>query len=129
MIRITTAALIVLLFVTTSILTPAMAQNSPATQPAPATQPYSPAILPGNGLSQHPFLYAGEWDHDKPIQSIFIVRDGKVAWRYTIPTNEANGTLNEFSDVTMLSNGNVVFARKTGAGMVNPAKKLVWNYD
>jgi hypothetical protein len=29
----------------------------------------------------------------------------------------------------MLSNGNVVFARKTGAGEVTPDKKLIWNYD
>jgi hypothetical protein len=90
---------------------------------------YAPAVLPGNGLAQHPFLYAGEWDFRKPVQTIFLVRDGKVAWSYDIPTKDANGQLNEFSDATMLSNGNVVFARKTGAGEITPDKKLIWNYD
>ena len=60
---------------------------------------------------------------------MFVVRGGKVVWSYDIPTNDANKTLQEFSDATMLSNGNVVFARKTGAGEVTPEKKLIWNYD
>ena len=25
--------------------------------------PMRPAVLPGNGLAQHSFLYTGEWDH------------------------------------------------------------------
>src|ERR1017187_9181106 len=75
---------------------------------------YAPAVLPGNGLAQHPFLYTGEWDYRNTNQTIFLVRDGKVAWRYSIPINDANGTLQELGDATMLSNGNVVFCRKTG---------------
>jgi len=102
------------------------AQAPPATRPA---QPLSPAVLPGNGLSQHPFMYAGEWDTRKTEQTIFIVRGGKVVWTYSIPTNDANKVLQELSDATMLSNGNIVFARKQGAGEVTPDKKLIWNYD
>jgi hypothetical protein len=29
---------------------------------------YAPAILPGNGLAQHPFLYTGEWDNPDPVR-------------------------------------------------------------
>ena len=36
--------------------------------------------------AQHPFLYAGEWDTRKPQeQSIFIVREGKIVWQYSMP--------------------------------------------
>ena len=109
---------------------PAPAANVTASAP-PA--PLSPAVLPGNGLAQHPFLYTGEWNYPKKTQSLVIVRDGKIAWSYDIPTNipGPNNTkiLQEFSDATMLSNGNVVFARKTGAGEVTPDKQLIWNYD
>jgi hypothetical protein len=115
--------------------------NAPATDPLarPANDPgaplnlesYSPAMLPGNGLSQHPFLYAGQYDFRNPVQKIFIVRDGKITWTYEIPTYASDDakTLQEISDATLVSNGNVTFARKTGAGVVTQDKKLIWNYD
>jgi hypothetical protein len=81
------------------------------------------------GLAQHPFLYTGEWDHRKTNQTIFVVRDGKVAWTYSIPINDADGTLQELGDATMLSNGNIVFCRKVGASEVTPDKKIIWNMD
>ncbi|MEO7600085.1 MAG: hypothetical protein ABIV50_14205 [Opitutus sp.] len=90
---------------------------------------FAPAVLPGKGLAQHPFLYAGEWDHRYPDQTMFVVRDGKVAWTYTIKLKDEAGQIQEFSDATMLSNGNIAFARKTGAGIVTPQKTLIWNYD
>lgn len=31
-------------------------------------------------LSRHPFVYAGEWDHRNPLQTIWIVKEGKVVW-------------------------------------------------
>ena len=34
------------------------------------------AILPGNGLAQHMFVYTGEYDIRNADQTIFIVRDG-----------------------------------------------------
>src|SRR5277367_1624838 len=48
-----------------------------------ATQP---TTFPGNGLAQHDFLYCGEWDTRKPVQTIFLVRGGKIVWTYSIPT-------------------------------------------
>src|SRR4051812_26129289 len=65
----------------------------------------SPAALPGRGLAEHPFLYTGEWDHRKSNQTIFIVRDGKVAWVHSIPSKDADGVLAELGDATLLSNG------------------------
>jgi hypothetical protein len=90
---------------------------------------YAPAVLPGKGLTQHPFLYTGEWDYRKTNQTMFVVRDGKVVWTYSIPTKDADGTLQELGDATMLSNGNIVFCRKTGASEVTPDKKIIWNID
>ena len=100
-----------------------------AASAAPPAASYSPAVLPGRGLAQHPFLYAGEWNYPNPDQSMFILREGKVAWSYAIPLKNAANEIQEYSDATLLSNGNVVFARKTGAGLVTPDKKLIWNYD
>jgi hypothetical protein len=94
---------------------------------------YAPAVLPGNGLTQHPFLYTGEWDHrGNRDQTIFVVRDGRVAWTYSIPINYTNGTnvtLQELGDATMLSNGNIVFCRKVGASEITPDKKVIWNLE
>ena len=104
--------------------------DTPSPTPTPTPPgPFSPAVLPGNGPSQHPFLYAGEWDYPKPLQSVFIVRGGRIVWSYGIPLKDADGNIQEFSDATMLSNGNIVFARKTGAGEITPDKRLIWNYD
>ena len=89
----------------------------------------SPAVLPGKGLAQHPFLYTGEWDHRKTDQTIFVVREGKVVWTYDIPIKDVDGTLQELGDATMLSNGNIVFCRKVGASEITPDKKIVWNME
>ncbi len=70
------------------------------------------AALPGKGPAQHPFLYAGEWDTRKPHeQSMFIVRDGKVVWQYSMPLRTPKGQIQEFDDATLLSNGNIIFSR------------------
>jgi len=96
----------------------------------PADKPNSPDVLPGNGLKQHPFLYTGEWDIRKPnAQSMFIVRDGKIVWQYSIPIKAARGGVEEFDDVSMLPDGNILFSRMSGAGIVSPDKKLVWEYN
>jgi hypothetical protein len=93
--------------------------------------PLAPAVLPGNGASQHPFLYAGEWDtRGSQTQSIFLVRNGKIAWQYTMPLkNPKTGNWEEFDDATQLANGNIIFSRMSGAGMVSPDKKILWSYD
>jgi outer membrane protein assembly factor BamB len=105
-----------------------MTNTAPATNSAPETAPsYAPAALPGNGLAQHPFLYTGEWDHRKKDQTIYVVRDGKVAWTFSIPIKDGDGTLQELGDATMLSNGNIVFCRKVGASEITPDKKIIWD--
>jgi hypothetical protein len=90
---------------------------------------YAPAVLPGNGLAQHSFLYTGEYEVRYPDQTMFVVRGGKVVWTYSIPIKDADGTLQELGDATMLSNGNIVFCRKTGFSEVTPDKKIIWNMD
>jgi hypothetical protein len=95
---------------------------------AQSTRP-SPLVLPGNGLAQHPFLYAGEWDTRHPeAQSMFLVRDGRIVWQYSIPMKAERGGIQEFDDATLLPDGNIVFSRMSGAGIVSPDKKLVWEY-
>ena len=85
--------------------------------------------LPGNGLKQHDFLYAGEWDIRKPnAQSMFLVRSGKVVWQYSIPLRTATGAVQEFDDATLLSNGNIVYACMSGAGVITPQKNIIWQY-
>ncbi len=119
----------------------AFAASTPSTSALdrPASDPggilnlesYSPPTLPGKGLNQHPFFYTGQYDFRNAVQRMVIVREGKIVWSYEIPTHasDAAKTLQELSDATLLSNGDVVFARKTGAGKVTAGKKLVWNYD
>jgi hypothetical protein len=88
------------------------------------------AILPGKGVGQHPFLYAGEWDMRKPQeQSMFIVREGKVVWQFTMPLRNAAGGIQEFDDATLLANGNIIYSHMSGASEVTPEKKVIWNYQ
>ncbi|HTX37302.1 MAG TPA: hypothetical protein VME43_19880 [Bryobacteraceae bacterium] len=81
------------------------------------------APLPGKGLAQHPFLYCGEWQHrGQSEQTIYVVRGGKVTWSYSVSAKD------ELGDCTMLSNGDIVFSRRSGASEVTPDKRIVWNY-
>jgi hypothetical protein len=85
--------------------------------------------LPGNGLAQHDFLYSGEWDTRKPVAAMFLVKGGKVVWSYEIPRkDEKNAQESEFSDMHMLSNGDIVFAYKTGWRKINQAKETIYDY-
>lgn len=86
---------------------------------AQQAKPFAPAVLPGNGLSQHDFFYAGEAKQE----NMYIVRKGQIVWSYTHP---ASG---EISDAVMLSNGNILFAHQRGITEVTQDKKVVWNYD
>jgi hypothetical protein len=86
-------------------------------------------IISGNGLKGKSFLYVGEWDTRHPeAQYMTIVRDGKVAWQYSIPLHPSPGANQEFDDVTMLPNGNIVYAQMSGAGIITPDKKITWKY-
>lgn len=80
----------------------------------------APAVLPGNGLAQHDFFYAGE----QKQHQMYIVRKGKVAWRYIVPDSKG-----EISDAVLLSNGNILFAHQFGVTLITPDKKVLWHYD
>ena len=82
-----------------------------------------------NGLTRHPFLYVGEWDTRNPeAQSMFLVRDGKVVWKHSIPLRNASGRNQEFDDITMLPSGNIVYACMSGAGIITPDRKFIWEF-
>ena len=74
-----------------------------------------PAGLPGKGLAQHPMLYIGEG-----YNKMFLVNDGKIIWTYS------TGKGNEYDDVWMLSNGNILFTRMQYIAEVTPEKEVVW---
>lgn len=84
------------------------------TAPAPLLQ------LPGRGLAEHDFLYAGE-SHDRKV---FIVRGGKIVWSYDDPQGRG-----EISDAVLLSNGNLLIAHQFGVKLISPEKKILWSYD
>ena len=88
-------------------------------QPA-AAAPAFPHVLPGKGLAQHDFFYAGE----AKTEDMYIVRKGKVAWEFHDP-----GGKGEISDAVLLSNGNVLFAHQFGVKLIDRNKKVLWNYD
>ncbi len=105
--------------------TPTPAVVDAKTAPAPASKivdkgPMAPAVLPGKGLAQHDFFYAGE----QKQQKMYIVRKGKVTWSY-IDENSRG----EISDAVLMSNGNIVFAHQFGVTVITPDKKVLWNYD
>lgn len=79
----------------------------------------APALLPGKGLAQHDFFYAGE----SKAERMFLVRGGKIAWSYTHP---AKG---EISDAVLESDGNILFAHQHGITEINQEKKVLWNYE
>jgi hypothetical protein len=107
-------------------LTPAWAQD-PATQKKKKaalvyTKPQAPAVLPGKGLLQHDFLYAGQQAFRE--KGVHLVRGGKVVWTYHDP--EERG---EVSDATLLPNGNVLLAHAYGVRIVRPDKTIAWRHD
>jgi hypothetical protein len=83
------------------------------------TNIYSPAILPGDGLAQHDFVYSGEGHQEL----LFIIRGGKIVWSYKHP---ARG---ELSQATLEPNGHILFARQYGITEITLDKKVAWNFD
>jgi outer membrane protein assembly factor BamB len=81
-------------------------------------QTNAPAVLPGKGLAQHDFFYAGE----SKAERMSIVRGGKIVWSYT---HSGQG---EISDAVLESNGNILFAHQFGITEISSDKKVVWNY-
>jgi len=80
----------------------------------------TPQVLPGRGLAQHDFLYAGESKNRRA----FIVRKGKVVWSYDDPAGRG-----EISDAVLLSNGNLLLAHQYAVKLISPEKKVLWNLD
>src|SRR4051794_36626455 len=74
--------------------------------------------LPGKGLAEHDFLYAGE----SKQRRAFIVRKGQIVWSYEDP--EGKG---EISDAMLLSNGNLLLAHQFGVKLISPQKETVWS--
>lgn len=110
-----------LMFFAALVSSLAVAHGQEAASPnKPAVKPAAPAVLPGNGLAQHDFFYAGE----AKTRDMYIVRGGKVVWDYHDPAGKG-----EISDATLLSNGNVLFAHQFGVTLITPDKKVVWNHD
>ena len=91
-----------------------------AQTPGSPNPPHSVVQIPGKGIAEHDFMYAGESQRRR----IFIVRQGKVVWSY----EDASGK-GEISDAVMLSNGNILFAHQFGVTEITSEKKVVWNYD
>jgi len=77
-----------------------------------------PPGLPGKGMAQHSMLYIGEG-----YNKMFLVDKGKIIWTYS------TGPGNEYDDLWMLSNGNVLFTRMQYIAEVTPDKKVIWRYD
>ncbi len=99
---------------------PAAATRTPKPSPTPTPGPLAPATLPGNGLAQHDFFYAGE----AHTEDMYIVRKGVVAWSYHVPKGGP-----ELSDAVLMSNSNVVFAHMGGVTEIAPDGTVVWNHD
>ena len=83
-----------------------------ADKPAPA----GPG-LPGKGLAQHDFLYAGEGKNRRA----FIIRKGQVVWSYEDPAGRG-----EISDAVLLGNGNLLLAHQYAVELISPEKKVLW---
>ena len=105
-----------------SFSAPGLAQSNAAAanagKPASAA-PQAPAVLPGKGIAQHDFFYAGEAKEER----MSIVRGGQVVWSYT------HGGRGEISDAVLEPNGNILFAHQFGITEITLDKTVVWNFD
>ena len=75
--------------------------------------------LPGRGLAEHDFFYAGEAKEE----NMYIVKGGHIVWSYSHPGR------GEISDAILLPNNNVLFAHQYAITEVTADKRVVWNYD
>ena len=80
----------------------------------------APAVLPGKGLKQFDFFYAGE----AKSRNMYIIRDGKVSWSYIDTAGKG-----EISDAILMKNGDVLFAHQYGVTLINRDKKVLWKYN
>ena len=83
-------------------------------------QQQAPEALPGKGLAQYDFFYAGE----QKQQWMFRVEKGQIVWQYADAASKG-----EISDAVLMSNGDIVFAHQFGVTKISKDKKVLWNYD
>ena len=105
--------------ITTGLLFAVTLLDAPIVRAQTNTTPLAPARLPGHGLKQHDFFYAGEGKQER----LFIVRGGKLAQSYLY-----NGR-GEISDATLMSDGDILFAHQFGVTEISADRQVVWNYD
>ncbi len=88
---------------------------------APAvTASLAPTVLPGKGVQQYDFFYAGE----SKARNMYIVRNGRITWSYIDTAGKG-----EISDAVLMANGNVLFAHQFGVTLINRDKQILWHYD
>ncbi len=87
---------------------------------AAETPPAAPATLPGRGLAEHDFFYAGE----AKDRRAYVIKGGKITWTYDDPNGKG-----EISDALFLSNGNVLLAHQFAVKLISPEQKVLWNYE
>nr|WP_068893395.1 hypothetical protein [Pedobacter panaciterrae] len=85
-----------------------------------ASNNLAPKELPGKGLKQFDFFYAGE----AKARNMYIIRGGKITWSYIDTVGRG-----EISDAILMKNGNVLFAHQYGITLINSDKKVLWKYD
>jgi len=95
-------------------------QRSGAQAVSDTSQRLSPEILPGKGIKQFDFFYAGEGKS----RNMYIVQNGKITWSYTDTTGRG-----EISDVILMKNGNIIFAHQFGVTLIDHNKKVLSNYN
>lgn len=81
---------------------------------------FAPASLPGKGIAEYDFFYAGE----AKTQNMYIVRKGQIVWEY-----KDTVTKGEISDAVLMTNGNILFAHQYGITLINKDKKKLWQYE
>jgi outer membrane protein assembly factor BamB len=83
-------------------------------------KPIAPEIIPGKGLAQFDFFYAGE----AKARNMYIIRKGRITWSYIDTVGRG-----EISDAVLMTNGNILFAHQFGLTLINKDKKILWNID
>ena len=105
-----------------SILLIAVMSNKSFSQTPVADKPLlSPKELPGKGLAQYDFFYAGEGK----MHNMYIIKGGQIAWAY----NDTATTKGEISDAVLMTNGNILFAHQYGITLIDADKKVLWHRD
>ena len=84
---------------------------------------------PDTTIGKYNYIYVGEWDTRHPEkQSLYIIENGKVTFDYGIPMRDEWNRVQEFDDVKMLPDGNILYAALSQLGIVNRKGELVWQY-